>query len=391
MQLNYKELIIILFCLVIPLGCKKQKSNNENKKVKYNVIVEESTFKQPLNKIADLLEIIPLQTNKKCLIGEVKQLLKIDSNYVVVSKGMHDKVFVFGNEGSFKCEVGHIGKGVGEFLEAFDVGYNEFKNLLYVYDKRRKTVNYYTTEGLFINATKCKLLFKKLVFLDNNNVALFNSFGRNSKLKDNERAQLIIAKNNFEPISFHFPKTTPRSFHHISNSSLTTNNSKVFFNPLHSDSIFRVYKDSIVGYSAFDLKINPIPYPRIHSEITDTEFKLKKNKYNFFDGFFAQFDKYDLYKYWISAKYSKYVFYNKNDNKSIEIIPDPKPYISNLLFFNPIPISNNEFACIISASKICQIRDNIDWSNYDIPLNIKQIFDLVKPEDNPVIALYRIK
>ena len=71
-------------------------------------------------KMSDLIEsieYIPLETNKNCLIGDIKRnnFLKLSENYILVDCTVSQSFYLFNRSGKFIAKIGGLGGGPGEY------------------------------------------------------------------------------------------------------------------------------------------------------------------------------------------------------------------------------------------------------------------------------------
>ena len=382
---------VILF--IILLGSCNSKETNIN-------IIDESTKRitidtcsvfVPIDNLIHSLEIVPLETNKNCLISKIGQVLVIDSKFVIVSKGVKDKLLVFNSEGKFLHSIGSFGKGPGEFLEITHAGYNKYDDQIYIYDLHRRRVNFYSKEGKYLTSIKSKVLFRRMEYLKKDLIVLFANSGYNPSIEEHQKCQILLADENLEPFSFHFPKVTGRDFNIVSNSSLTNYNDEVFFNPQLTDNIYKIYHDSIAGFSSINLKLNPLPKSRINPEITNEEYRELQDRHNYFDGHFVNLLNYELYKFRTVSKEPGYVLYDKRSAKTY--LFDNRDYrlIGSRLFRTPYNCYNNKLVCPLEAFVFVEASEQLGGVRSDRFKIIGQGLDLVKEDNNPILMIYGIK
>ena len=108
----------LFFCF----SCKR----NENKSFAIKkILVDPDTCRLSFDMsalLSDSVDIIPLETNDSCLIGNVKRL-RFTEKYIFISDGTTQKVLMFNVDGSFVQSIGKIGGGPHEYyqLGTFDI------------------------------------------------------------------------------------------------------------------------------------------------------------------------------------------------------------------------------------------------------------------------------
>lgn len=71
-----------------------------------------------LSDLVASIEYIPLETNRSCLIGEIRRSehLKISDNYILVYCNTSQSFYLFNRAGEFITKIGSRGRGPGEYL-----------------------------------------------------------------------------------------------------------------------------------------------------------------------------------------------------------------------------------------------------------------------------------
>ena len=106
-----------------------------------------------LSEIADSIHYISLETSDSCLIGAIDKILRTDnSDIIVVDKDVASSIFVFNDEGRFKCRIGTRGLGMAEYIKIEDVTYGY--GFIYVWDSVQKKVLKYSENGDFLDSYK---------------------------------------------------------------------------------------------------------------------------------------------------------------------------------------------------------------------------------------------
>ena len=96
------------------------------------------------------VELIPLETNKNCMIGQSVHPVLMKDSFIFISAGSGRNFYVFDRNGKFLNSIGTIGKGPGEYLLASDVFLNQDKPTIFIADFR--SILEYEFNGKFIGS-----------------------------------------------------------------------------------------------------------------------------------------------------------------------------------------------------------------------------------------------
>lgn len=119
-MLNYL-FIIILIGFISSCSTKRDKPIQEGNWE--TIRFDENQVKElPFSSFVDTIELIPLETTEKNLIGEVNRIVFDDNKYYVRSTNsmQNGKLFVFDKDGKFLQQIGRKGGGPDEYIEMDD-------------------------------------------------------------------------------------------------------------------------------------------------------------------------------------------------------------------------------------------------------------------------------
>lgn len=85
------------------------------------------------------IEIIPLETNDTCLIGDIDKLILHDSLFYLLDT-KQNSVSIFNQEGKFIQNIKRIGRGPGEYLYVYDFTINEYDHTIELLDPFGKLI-----------------------------------------------------------------------------------------------------------------------------------------------------------------------------------------------------------------------------------------------------------
>lgn len=95
------------------------------------------------------VEYIPLETADSCLISNILSL-QICKDYIFVYNGKTDQVLQFGRDGHFIRTVGRAGSGPGEYTNVNEIYADSQRSELYIFSSGRKAPLIYSFDGAFL-------------------------------------------------------------------------------------------------------------------------------------------------------------------------------------------------------------------------------------------------
>ena len=102
-----------------------------------------------LNDFIETIEYIPLETNDKCLIGQIG-IFDISEKYIVVYCVKSESIFLFHRNGRFICKVGSRGNGPEEYLSPGGLFIDEKRNRILIIEGYKRKQLIYGLNGKFI-------------------------------------------------------------------------------------------------------------------------------------------------------------------------------------------------------------------------------------------------
>lgn len=147
-----KSIVKVLFpivCFVVLLSCSNNR--NENIMVHSNVktieITDNIDESLPWDSLIAEIKIVPLETNKNCLIGEVSRISNLNDKFYIQDK-KNKVLIVFNEKGKFLFKIDKKGKANGEYLELRDFKVDK-KGDIYLLDFNK--IIQYSSTGDYIS------------------------------------------------------------------------------------------------------------------------------------------------------------------------------------------------------------------------------------------------
>ncbi len=364
-------LIAISFAHCLPVG--EQESQEINR---VRIDVDDFNDIGNLSEFLEITELIPLETNKKCLINRIDKVVVFGSKIFVFDKNSQ-RILLFNRDGTFISQIGMPGKGPGEYLEISDFEIDRVRNLVYVLDFQR--VHTFSINGEFQRTTKTEFMAQNISVLNNNEV-VFNGAGRDDRI--------FITDSTFKINQSFFPYTLA---HRIApNFSFSKFNENTIFHLPNCDTLY-TFRDQ-QPYPFLYIDFNGKNFTNSDFEkLSDGEknnlfdYLLKGGKYANCVGFLPVKNR--LYMVVLYSGSAYWGFYNMDtneysfvSNKNIK-----NDIFGSFMYFNPTGATEDEYILAVPSYKI--IGDNTT----DFYLKHHNIIDLLSEESNPVLLLAKAK
>ena len=282
--------ILMSFSLLFILfSCNKTIRNNAEFEAQVkNIIVDLNRNPQlPYDSLISKAVFIKLETNKQNTIGQISQILFVDSLIVVVDSESAQSINIFDLEGRWKCKVGSIGSGPEEFIEISNVVIVPERKWICILDRPQKKILYFDLAGQFISYERQSFMLNYFEYIDTDHKA-FNVIGMYDYAYGKNRGNALIVTNSTNNILYgEFNDTYQIDFDFVINRPLRKFADKVFFTPNMTDSIFIVERDKIVPKYYIDIKTNGMP--RLSNKtLTNKKLDDYMKRFFFFNGDFIE-------------------------------------------------------------------------------------------------------
>ena len=153
--MNQRVLYYLLLIAIVANGCSSRKQTNNQlndiKEISINPNFRQ-TGKLTLSEMVESIIYIPLETNDKCLIGEISKSI-FSENYVLLSCRVTKRCFLFSRTGRFIAQIGNVGQGPGEYVYLSNlIRIDEKNNQIIIHSITPDQLLYYDLEGRFIKS-----------------------------------------------------------------------------------------------------------------------------------------------------------------------------------------------------------------------------------------------
>ncbi|MVM33413.1 6-bladed beta-propeller [Spirosoma sp. HMF4905] len=351
------------------------------------------------------IDVVHLETNKKCLIGKINDIKIADNKIYILDKSINKAVYIFDRKGKFIKKIFATGAGPLEFLKPFSMDVDEDSKGLYIYDNSLKKIVKYDLNGKFLKNIKTPTYFNDFVFSNGNFIIERGLFANQLRELSPEfdKHNLIVMDSTFskiiagylEPIG----KDNKNNFRPISKSFSKSSDLKFF--PRFSDELFIINKSNRLN-SLFKFDLGDL---KIESHILNGPFedmiKYMKNNSNkhIYASDFCGTDK-AIYLRTFALKESShgdiYTFYLKNKKKAISGNKIKIESYNKIPFFiHPAYASKSEFISVLNYEIFEPFLRKLDSkADQDQILSLdkfKLTTKFINEQSNPTLLLYTIE
>ena len=191
-----------------------------------------------LDTIFSSYKLIPLETSEEFLIGNIDRIIKCPGCYCIQDRE-NANVFIFEENGKFRCKLGNKGHARNEHLDAWSIAYDEKNEQIVMLDLTGRRLLSYDLMGNLKKVASLFFLYHDMAFLGDNILcktgSAYNSF---SDIIDLSR--LVLADKMGKPIRRGFPITEMRRDRFTYGDDMTQYKDKAYFTDLLSDTIWEV-------------------------------------------------------------------------------------------------------------------------------------------------------
>lgn len=360
------------------------------------VIVPSDIFNSnmDLNDVIYDIELIPLETTSKSIIGNIHNIL-YDSNFYFIHDMRNNKLLRFSESGKFLNSIGSIGKGPQELLRIKDVAINTKKKFISILDSKSRKISRYRYSGEFIDSKPFYYMVSEHEYGNNSLVFGASIVQKNKDIPLIESYRLILADTNSSPLGLAF-KTPENSFIYETIKPLRKFNNSIYYHQPFSNGIWKVKDNSLIPFIKFEFEKNGFPDEVWKKEISTNELISLKDKHVYFSGNYISNDDFSFFKFYSNKKVSS-MFLNTKSKKIIygRGFKFTKDNPSMLLYGDPIGVGeNNSFIAKLEAMELFSfIKQAIKNEKMKVSLKPKylNIINSIKQTDNPLIVTYKMK
>lgn len=329
--------------------------------------------------IRDLM-LIPLETNKNCLITHVDKIKKYEDKIYILDR-KEGKILIFNLSGDFLGKVSHKGKGFGEYLLISDFDVHPQKNHIYILDGMTgKILVYQDDEFLKDYKPKFGSNVHSFCFLEGSKMVFNNQL---TKAKKGLNYQLIYVDSGFDVIDKKIPYTRNSPSLVMSPiSPFSYMGTRISFQPVYKDTIFHIEGLKLIPKYKLDFGDKWLDEDFLLDEKLDVfRFMKDLNKLDAINYLNTIESNSHLFVYF-THKHKKYAYlYDKSTKKGIFL----KDYMINGCGYNGLPIipDGDYFVGIVNPLELSNV-------NEEVLKKYPKLMDLQKG-NNPIVSFIKFK
>lgn len=191
-----------------------------------------------LDTIFSSYKLIPLETSEEFLIGNIDRVIKCPGCYCIQDRE-NANVFIFEENGKFRCKLGNKGHARNEHLDAWSIAYDEKNEQIVMLDLTGRRLLSYDLMGNLKKVASLFFLYHDMAFLGDNILCKTGS-AHNSFSDIIDLSRLVLADKMGKPIRKGFPITEMRRNRFTYGDDMTQYKDKAYFTDLLSDTIWEV-------------------------------------------------------------------------------------------------------------------------------------------------------
>ena len=388
-RMKYRIIAILPFFLIMNFGisCRKQQKEIQAAHI---VEISDDDLKNTASRaseIFDSVEFVFLETNDDCLMGRVSKVLVTKDHFILKSA---KAVFIFDREGTFVRRIYHVGRGHGEYIGLDYITFLSDGTLLLLDSEHKKMLGYSTSDSLLFDV--------KLPFFPgaaeelNEDELLFVTSGKDDHLIVwNQQKEAI--KHRFMPFDIRYSCTIDRP--------LLVDNGTVCFTQDYRPGLFKVDKDGIRWQWYIDAGERTIQEGDMQpvNFFGATVYAPKPGKSSVSDFLLSEDILFFRCQWNIEDPLPYDFFYSRKSGS--KLIYKNNSFVDDLSFYSYyhdlISVTpSGEFVCVYDAADWLSQIDG--FSSKVKELGLEDAYNALlpklsglKPDDNPVLALFRIK
>lgn len=344
------------------------------------------------SKFVDSTYVVKLETNTKCLIGNISKL-KIYNDRIFILDRTSKQLLEFDMQGKFIRLFGKKGKGPGEYLNPSTFDINKKTQELVIYDaSRRQLLSYSLKEGVYKDAKKLKYRIGNFVFGKNYNTYIFDThLVKHRKAQDNVPYYSLAVANLEGDIQTQLFQTdkAQNSLSYRSRNNIFKSESAILFNQPFTNCIYKITETGYTPFFKLEFNERTIPKGLDHNiEFMEFNKKLKANGYQYFDNASGYYMFRDKLLFTVKRKdiHETYVY-----NMSLNTLKLLKPTTDNLSFgFLGTKACAYGDYLVNYASPFMFLDEKQYKSEAYAGTETQRIVNVTKEGDNPILIFNRV-
>lgn len=385
-----KKLPVILIFLAMAASCSRSSINERELFANADTITVD--FDNPTiyewSSFVDSISFLKLQTTDKSIIGQIDDILFMDSTIVIVDKYIAQAVFLFDYNGRYKTKLSHMGNGPKEYLNLTYV-FKMSDSVVAIQDrKKRKVMCFNANDGSFLNEFDLPQFGGDIEYVgDNTFVHEVWGVGRIDRSTKGEYAY-VVSDNNYKVKYGVGVDTYSENNNYSQKKFLYRYNDTIYGIPNFEKIVYQFTPDGVKAKYLLDIVSDDVMDFKYNS--VEEIFKLEK-QYPFFMGEFLEMDNYSIFRI-AQKRYDKCAFAIYDHKTKITYMlggPHNHPFMT-FLYKPYLTDSGNSFATSATPVELLICKDYI-YKNSGPMKDLDLLYNDMKVDDNPVLFFYHLK
>ena len=378
-ELKTLSLLAILILIVLLPSCRESRQKAVTPaEIVAKVDVSESDKGFDVCQIANLENVIPLETVGNALIGEIDKL-EMDDNHIVILDKLIRAVWLFGTDGKYIRRIGRLGNGPKEYVSLDDMCFDKENGTVWIWDRVKQVMLEYDLAGDFLKEVATG--FSSNVFAKTNEgFWLYYSY-----LKNPDNNSLILVNEEMDHLVKGFFATKETFPVSLSSGFTSWAGKEYFYFPL-SNVLYSLDGTEARPYIEFDFGERTLPYSKIVN-MSPEEYETLIDSGSYLGG---------LKNVQLSSKYCFFQFSSTVQNKYVTAyygvldLETLKVEVFSYLNGSDLLVDFSSLLCVTANDElvypICPSKHNPIYFD-----ELRTLVPEVTEDSNPVLALYKLK
>ena len=343
------------------------------------------------DQIIDNCHFVKLETDSKCLIGNVDKIIITDSNIIIFDKSIAKSIFVFDIDGHFKNKVSRIGNASNEFLKLSDIFVGPDSEL-YMVDNAKDKILVFALDGKYLYSKENPYPSFDMNYIDDNRYAMYTSF--NLALDGNrniEKTCFAVVDKDIKPI-YTFgeePHEKHPSFIMTRWRNIFRFGDKVYCTLNFGNDIYELGADSVMA--KYRLAITPGQlFEPVEDDFDSEEGVMERmDGIPYFYGDFIECEDFSCFLYIMPPFNQRWIFYNHNTGSVMSLLNQTSDPILDFFHEPRARYGENTLVEAVSATNICMAKEYYEKKGIHSE-KLDELFEGMSVDSNPVLFFYDI-
>lgn len=205
-----------------------------------DIVIPQYSGEYDFYKIVESIKYVPLEKTTQSVLGYIDKVALDDSVIFVLDKD-NSKALRYSMDGHFLGFIGSVGSEVGQYMSISDMSLDYKNKRVCILDSEGGNQIFYDYNGTYLSEQPLYYHYQQIEFSGDNQV-LNMSFSENEEASQLDCHRLVVAQGNQIPLAvgFPYPEELRKNFHYAVSKSLQSNDGRVYYNHVLSDTIWEI-------------------------------------------------------------------------------------------------------------------------------------------------------